>query len=91
MKDNLTAYLYFAGWRLVRWLPEKTAYKLAYRIADYLVKKNGKSIKRLRTNLERTQPIMTSLNLDLLVIDGMRSYMRYCVTHLDFQIGRLIV
>lgn len=77
MKDNLTAYLYFAGWRLVRWLPEKTAYKLAYRIADYLVKKNGKSIKRLRANLERTQPIMTSLNLDLLVIDGMRSYMRY--------------
>lgn len=77
MKDNLTAYLYFAGWRLVRWLPEKTAYKLAYRIADYLVKKNGKSIKRFRHNLARTQPTITSLNLDLLLIDAMRSYMRY--------------
>lgn len=77
MKDNLTAYVYFAGWRLVRWLPEKTAYKIAYRIADYLVKKNGKSIKRFRANLARTQPTITSLNLDLLVIDAMRSYMRY--------------
>ena len=77
MKDNLSAYLYFAGWRLVRWLPESTAYKLAYRVSDFLVKRNGKSVQRLRSNLSRTQPGMTSLNLDLLVIEAMRSYMRY--------------
>ena len=77
MKDNLSAYVYFAGWRLVRWLPERTAYKLAYRVSDFLVKRNGKSVQRLRSNLSRTQPGMTSLNLDLLVIEAMRSYMRY--------------
>jgi KDO2-lipid IV(A) lauroyltransferase len=77
MKDNLAAYLYFAGWRLVRWLPESTAYKLAYRVSDFLVKRNGKSVQRLRSNLSRTQPNMTTLNLDLLVIEAMRSYMRY--------------
>ena len=77
MKDNVSAYLYFAGWRLVRWLPESTAYKLAYRVSDFLVKRNGKSVQRLRSNLSRTQPGMTSLNLDLLVIEAMRSYMRY--------------
>ena len=77
MKDNLSAYLYFAGWRLVRWLPESTAYKLAYRVSDFLVKRNGKSVQRLRSNLSRTQPGMTTLDLDLLVIEAMRSYMRY--------------
>lgn len=77
MKDNLAAYLYFIGWRIVRWLPEKSTYRLFYKIADILVKRNGKSVQRLRLNLSRTQPGITSLNLDLLVIDAMRSYMRY--------------
>ena len=77
MKDNFSAYVYFAGWRIVRWLPERFAYKLAYRVSDFLVKRNGKGVQRLRSNLSRTQPGMTALDLDLLVIEAMRSYMRY--------------
>jgi KDO2-lipid IV(A) lauroyltransferase len=77
VKDNFSAYVYFAGWRVVRWLPESTAYKVAYWVSDFLVKRNGKSVQRLRSNLSRTQPGMTSLDLDLLVIEAMRSYMRY--------------
>lgn len=77
MKDNISAYVYFVGWRIVRWLPEKSAYALFYKVADALVKRNGKSVQRLRSNLARTQPGITNLNLDLLVIDAMRSYMRY--------------
>jgi len=77
MKDNFSAYVYFAGWRIVRWLPERFAYKLAYRVSDFLVKRNGKGVQRLRSNLLRTQPVMTALDLDLLVIEAMRSYMRY--------------
>ncbi|MEN9352426.1 MAG: hypothetical protein RL476_386 [Actinomycetota bacterium] len=77
MKDNISAYIYFAGWRIVRWLPEDWAYSLAYRVADLLVKRNGKSVQRLRSNLSRTQPAITTLNLELLVIQAMRSYMRY--------------
>lgn len=84
MKENISAYVYFAGWRIVRWLPEKTAYNLAYRIADFLAKRNGKSVQRLRSNLERTQPSITKLNLDLLVIEAMRSYMRYWVDTFRF-------
>ena len=77
MKENLSAYAYFAGWRIVRWLPERTAYRLAYVAADYLTKRKGKSVSRLRSNLHRTQPNMSELDLDLLLIDAMRSYMRY--------------
>lgn len=75
--DNLTAYAYFAGWRMVRWLPERTAYRLAYAVADFLSKRNGKSVARLRSNLRRTQANITTLDLDLLVLNAMRSYMRY--------------
>ena len=77
MNDALSAYAYFAGWRIVRWLPERTAYRLAYAAADFLTKRNGKNVSRLRSNLQRTQPNITALDLDLLVFDAMRSYMRY--------------
>jgi KDO2-lipid IV(A) lauroyltransferase len=77
VKDNIAAYAYFAGWRIVRWLPEKSAYRLAYATADFLTKRNGKSVARLRSNLQRAKPGLTSLDLDLLVFNGMRSYMRY--------------
>jgi len=77
VKDNIAAYAYFAGWRILRWLPERTAYRLAYLFADFLTKRNGKNVSRLRSNLRRTKPDMTDLNLDLLVIDAMHSYMRY--------------
>ena len=77
MKENLIAYIYFAGWRIVRWLPEKTAYSIAYSVADFVTRKNGKSVQRLRSNLQRTQPQMTSLDLELLTFQAMRSYMRY--------------
>jgi len=77
VKDNLSAYAYFAGWRIVRWLPERTAYRLAYAAADFVTKRKGKNVSRLRSNLQRTKPNMTELDLDLLLIDAMRSYMRY--------------
>jgi KDO2-lipid IV(A) lauroyltransferase len=77
MKDNISAFVYFAGWRIVRWLPEETAYKTFFKVADLLVKRNGKSVQRLRSNLARTQPDLTSLDLEILVVDAMRSYMRY--------------
>jgi lauroyl/myristoyl acyltransferase len=42
-----------------------------------MVKRNGKSVARLRSNLARTQPNITALDLDLLVYRGMRSALRY--------------
>lgn len=61
----------------MRWLPEAFAYRLAYFVGDSLVKRNGKSVSRLRSNLQRTQPGITSLQLEILLFDAMRSYMRY--------------
>ena len=61
----------------MRWLPEKTAYAIAYYVADFVTRKNGKSVKRLRSNLQRTQPQITTLDLELLTFKAMRSYMRY--------------
>jgi len=77
MIQNVSAWGYFAAWRILRWLPERFVYARANSVADYLVKRNGKSVARLRSNLARTQPNITALDLDLLVYAGMRSALRY--------------
>lgn len=77
MVETLVAGGYFAAWRILRWLPEKFVYASAYKVSDYLVKRNGKSVRRLRSNLARTQSDITELDLDLLVYRAMRSAIRY--------------
>jgi len=54
--EDLTAAAYFAGWRVVRWLPERTAYRFFDFVADRISSKNGKSFKRLESNLKRVVP-----------------------------------
>ena len=75
--DRMTAATYFTGWWVVRSLPEKSAYKLFDAIADFVYRRNGKSVKRLRSNLSRTQPKLNPAELDGLTQIAMRSYMRY--------------
>lgn len=77
MKESISAFIYFAGWRVIRWLPESFTYRSAYRIADLMVKRGGKSVQRLGENLARTQPGISTRDLDLLVSAGMRSSLRY--------------
>lgn len=77
MIENITAWGYFAAWRILRWLPEDFVYGLANKVADYLVRKNGNSVQRLRSNLARTQPGITELDLDLLTYRANRSALRY--------------
>jgi KDO2-lipid IV(A) lauroyltransferase len=84
VKENLSAFVYFAGWRLVRWLPEKTAYNIAYVLGDFLVKRNGKSVAMLRSNLSRTQVSISSSDLEDLLKRAMRSNMRYWVDTFRF-------
>jgi KDO2-lipid IV(A) lauroyltransferase len=84
VKENLSALVYFAGWRLVRWLPESTAYRIAYRLGDFLVRRNGKSVSRLRSNLARTQKAISSSDLEDLTRRAMRSNMRYWVDTFRF-------
>lgn len=75
--EDLTATAYFAGWRIVRWLPEKRAYRLFEIIADRATAKNGKSFQRLENNLKRVKPELTASELQSLAKAGMRSYLRY--------------
>jgi KDO2-lipid IV(A) lauroyltransferase len=77
MREQISTLAYFAGWRLVRSIPEKTAYRLFERIADLLTSRQGKSVLRLKSNLERVKPGLSAAELDNLVRNAMRSYMRY--------------
>ena len=75
--EDLTAVAYFAGWRIVRWLPEKSAYRLFDFVADRVSAKNGKNFRRLQSNLKRVLPELTEAQLRVLTETGMRSYLRY--------------
>lgn len=77
MIEQLTGFAYLLGWKLVRVLPEKFAYRIFERLADRSSRKKGKSYRRLRGNLQKVKPDITDLQLDQLAAAGMRSYLRY--------------
>ena len=77
MIEKLSVIAYFAGWRIVRLLPEATAYGLFDKFADIIAKKDGASVKRLRENLRRVKPDLNERELEALVHSAMRSYLRY--------------
>jgi lauroyl/myristoyl acyltransferase len=77
MKDRLSALAYFAGWRIVRALPEKTAYKLFALISRVMFSRGGSSVQRLRFNLSRVKPNLSPGELDELVRKSLHSYLRY--------------
>jgi len=74
---RFAALAYFAGWRIVRVLPHKWAYGLFQKLANYLVKKNGKGVKRLRSNLSRIEAGLSTPDMDALLRQAMSSYLRY--------------
>jgi lauroyl/myristoyl acyltransferase len=69
--------LYLFAWKIIGVLPEKNAYKLANFVSDRIFKKNGKGVKRLRSNYKRVMPNISERELEDLTKDGMRSYLRY--------------
>jgi KDO2-lipid IV(A) lauroyltransferase len=75
--EDLTAVAYFAGWRIVRWLPEKSAYRFFELVADRVSAQNGKNFQRLEGNLKRVIPKLSDHELRSLAQAGMRSYLRY--------------
>jgi KDO2-lipid IV(A) lauroyltransferase len=77
MKDSLVAWVYILAWKLFRTLPEQTAYSLFDRAAKWLVKRDGKSVQRLRKNLARVRPDLSDSQTKQLLEEAMSSYMRY--------------
>lgn len=75
--DALAVGGYRLGWATVRRLPERTAYTVFEQIADLTVARGGKGVDRLRSNYATVRPELGASELDDLVRDGMRSYMRY--------------
>jgi lauroyl/myristoyl acyltransferase len=74
---QISFLLYMLGWSIVRALPEKLAYKLFALLGKEAVRRNGKSVLRLRSNLARVRPELNSKELEALVYRAMASYMRY--------------
>jgi KDO2-lipid IV(A) lauroyltransferase len=75
--DSIVGYLYLFAWRVVRWLPEKTAYTFFYSIGRFFRKRGGKSVARFRSNLSKAKPDLTEVELDHLLDSAMNSYLRY--------------
>jgi KDO2-lipid IV(A) lauroyltransferase len=69
--------LYLFAWKLIAVLPEKLAYKFANYVSDQIYNKNGKGIKRLRSNYGRVMPEYPDQKLEELTKMGMRSCLRY--------------
>lgn len=73
--DAVTVAGFRVGWSLIRRMPERTAYALFDRIADLTVARGGAA--RMRENYATVRPELRDDELDALVRDGMRAYMRY--------------
>lgn len=76
--------LYSSAWRLIRLLPEKSAYRLGDAIARFAIKRGGKRVDRLRTNLSVVRPDLNGRELDFLLDKAMRSNLRYWIDTFRF-------
>ncbi|HEY4572095.1 MAG TPA: phosphatidylinositol mannoside acyltransferase [Kribbella sp.] len=65
------------AWTVVRRLPERTVTWLFRLVADRTVRRNGRGVRRLRSNLATVCPEATDAELDALTLAAMRSYLRY--------------
>ncbi len=74
-RERLAGWGYAAGWAGIRALPAPVAAAGFRAGADWAVRRGGPSVDRLRANLARV--VDTEEDLDLLVRDAMRSYLRY--------------
>jgi KDO2-lipid IV(A) lauroyltransferase len=76
-KDFFSSVPYFVGWRIVRSLPEKSAYAIFERIGKIVLSRNGAQMKRLRSNLQRVVPGNRPDAMDELMRAAVSSSRRY--------------
>ena len=72
-----TYLTYSALWRLVRLLPETSAYRIFDLLAAISYRRNGRRVSRLRENYKRVRPNISQEELELMVRTGLRNAMRY--------------
>ncbi len=77
MGEQISYLAYLIGWKIVGALPEKSAYSFFTQIAAVMYRRNGKSVRRLRSNYSVVRPELSSTELEALVLSGLESYLRY--------------
>ncbi len=76
MGEQISYLAYLIGWKIVGALPEKSAYTFFNQIAAVMYRRNGKSVRRLRSNYLVVRPELSSTELETLVLSGLKSYLR---------------
>jgi phosphatidylinositol dimannoside acyltransferase len=77
MNDAVVDAAYAAGWSVVRGMPEWLARAQFDAAADAIWLRQGRSVRRLQSNLARVVPTASPRELRLLTREGVRSYFRY--------------
>lgn len=75
--DAATEWAFATGWRIVRAVPERSAYRAFDRAADLLWRRRGEGIQQLERNLERVLPEASAADISEQARLSMRSYLRY--------------
>ena len=98
MSELISYWAYATAWRITKVLPASTAYRGFEKIADFLYGRNPAPVKRLRSNFSRVHPEISEADLETMVRDGLRSYLRYwCDTFRlpswskEFTMGSVVV
>jgi KDO2-lipid IV(A) lauroyltransferase len=74
-RDTASVAAYRGGWRAVRLLPERAAYRTFDGLADAAWARRGTSAQRLRANLARV--VGPDADVDAVAHEGIRHYLRY--------------
>jgi lauroyl/myristoyl acyltransferase len=77
LRQRAVDLAFAVGWVLVRRLPERVVTGIFHRVADFVVRRNGRGVQRFRSNLAVVRPSAGPAELDALTRAGMRSYLRY--------------
>ena len=78
LRGQFVAAGFATGWGVLKSVPEPVASRLFREVADVATKRNGGSVRQLRTNLRRVVgPSWSDAELEDLVKEAMRSYARY--------------
>jgi phosphatidylinositol dimannoside acyltransferase len=78
LRSRLVDLGYAAGWALIRAVPHRLAAAVSRLVAGLAARRNGKGVRRLRSNLRRVVgPAMSEPDLDALTRRAVHSYARY--------------
>lgn len=80
----MSYYLYSFAWQVIRFLPESMAYRLGDWTARYAIKRDGRRVRRLRSNLQVVMSQSSSGEIDDLLDRAMRSNLRYWIDTFRF-------